>query len=204
MGGARVEDDRFLGGLGRFVGNLSADGALVAHFARSPVANRRITRLDIAAARAAAAPGVHAVLTAEDVAAAGAFSVAGTDMRVELSEIVRWAKAQPSLPAEVRHEPLCGLRRFDGEASTFPHGCNVFEQDVDPETGAVRVVALVSVDDLGREMSPAIVDGQLHGAITQGIGRALHERVVQDRTSGQLLSGSCLDYALPRAADLPP
>jgi carbon-monoxide dehydrogenase large subunit len=79
----------------------------------------------------------------------------------------------------------------------------VCEIEVDAETGAVRVARYAAVDDVGRVINPLIVHGQAHGGIAQGIGQALMERVVFDRESGQLLSGSLMDYALPRASDLP-
>jgi carbon-monoxide dehydrogenase large subunit len=79
----------------------------------------------------------------------------------------------------------------------------VCELEVDPETGAIEIAALTVVDDSGRSVNPMIVHGQQHGAVAQGIGQALIERCVYDPASGQLLSGSFLDYAIPRADDLP-
>jgi carbon-monoxide dehydrogenase large subunit len=85
----------------------------------------------------------------------------------------------------------------------FANGCEVCELEVDPETGAVELVRLTMVDDSGRSVNPMIVHGQMHGAVAQGIGQALTERCVYDGASGQLLSGSFLDYAIPRADELP-
>jgi len=91
----------------------------------------------------------------------------------------------------------------ENPAFAFANGCEVCELEVDPETGAVEIVALTVVDDSGRSVNPMIVHGQMHGAVAQGIGQALTERCVYDPASGQLLSGSFLDYAIPRADDLP-
>ena len=89
----------------------------------------------------------------------------------------------------------------DGQ-STYPNGCHVAEVEIDPDTGVTEVVRYTSVGDFGNIVNPILVEGQIHGGIVQGIGQALHERVVYDET-GQLLSGSFLDYAMPRAADVP-
>jgi carbon-monoxide dehydrogenase large subunit len=86
---------------------------------------------------------------------------------------------------------------------TFPNGCHVCEVEIDPETGVTRVVDYWVVDDVGRVVNPLIVKGQLHGGIAQGLGQALLETVAYDRESGQLLSGSFMDYAMPRAEDIP-
>jgi carbon-monoxide dehydrogenase large subunit len=88
-------------------------------------------------------------------------------------------------------------------ASTFPNGCHVCEVEVDPDTGAVAVVGYRAVDDFGTVVNPLLLAGQVHGGIVQGIGQALMEEAVYDRSSGQLVTGSFVDYALPRAADVP-
>jgi carbon-monoxide dehydrogenase large subunit len=141
--------------------------------------------------------------TGDLVYGGGAFAVAGTDLRVELPEIVRWARTRPGLSEVERRDVVCGLHHFDGNASTFPYGTHICEVEVDPDTGKVDLLAFTSVDDLGRVINPMIVDGQIHGGLAQGIGQALHERVAYDPDSGQLLSGSFMDYGLPRADDLP-
>lgn len=94
--------------------------------------------------------------------------------------------------------------RTDDDAVTYPNGCHVCEVEIDPETGAVEVVSFVAVDDVGRAINPPIVHGQSQGGIAQGIGQALMENSRFDSETGQLLSGSFLDYAMPRAAGLPP
>jgi carbon-monoxide dehydrogenase large subunit len=87
---------------------------------------------------------------------------------------------------------------------TFPNGCHVCELEVDPETGVVEIDRYVVVDDVGKVINPLICHGQIEGALAQGIGQALMENVAFDRESGQMLSASFMDYAMPRAADLPP
>ena len=88
-------------------------------------------------------------------------------------------------------------------AHTFPNGCHIAEVEIDPETGVVTVLRYVVADDVGRAINPMIVQGQVHGGVAQGLGQALLERTAYDADSGQLLSGSFMDYALPRADDLP-
>ena len=87
---------------------------------------------------------------------------------------------------------------------TFPNGCHVAEVEVDAETGVVRLLRYTAVDDFGTVVNPLLLEGQVQGGLAQGIGQALTERTVYDPAGGQLLSGSFMDYALPRAADLPP
>src|SRR5581483_6242579 len=86
---------------------------------------------------------------------------------------------------------------------TFPNGCHMAEVEVDPETGAVEIVRYRVCDDFGKTVNPMIVRGQVHGGVAQGIGQAMMELACYDPESGQLLSGSFMDYALPRANDLP-
>ena len=86
---------------------------------------------------------------------------------------------------------------------TFPNGCHVCEVEIDPETGQVEIVGYWVTDDVGRVINPAIVKGQLHGGIVQGIGQALLENILYDGESGQNLTGSLMDYAMPRAIDVP-
>jgi carbon-monoxide dehydrogenase large subunit len=86
----------------------------------------------------------------------------------------------------------------------WPNGAHVCEVEIDPETGVVEILRYVAVDDVGRAVNPAIVHGQTIGAVVQGLGQGLFERCVYDPATGQLLTGSLMDYTLPRAADLPP
>ena len=87
--------------------------------------------------------------------------------------------------------------------ASFPYGCHVCEVEVDPDTGVVEIARYSAVDDVGRAVNPMIVHGQIHGGITHGIGQAMSEHCFYDRQTGQLLSASLLDYALPRADRLP-
>ena len=131
----------------------------------------------------------------------GAFRVVGTDRAIGIFEVAR-AAAAGKLPVALG-TTLGAARMHENPAFAFANGCEVCELEVDPETGAVEIVALTMVDDSGRSVNPMIVHGQMHGAVAQGIGQALIERCVYDPESGQLLSGSFLDYAIPRADDLP-
>jgi carbon-monoxide dehydrogenase large subunit len=88
-------------------------------------------------------------------------------------------------------------------AQTFPNGCHIVEVEIDPDSGAVVIACYTVVDDFGRTINPLLLEGQVHGGIVQGIGQALLEHAVYDGDSGQLLSGSFMDYAMPRAGDLP-
>src|SRR5690606_15149410 len=94
--------------------------------------------------------------------------------------------------------------RYEREGFSFPNGCHVAEVEVDPDTGRVVLVAYTVVDDFGRIVNPLLAAGQAQGGIAQGIGQALLEQVVYDQASGQPLTGSFMDYAIPRADDLPP
>jgi carbon-monoxide dehydrogenase large subunit len=128
---------------------------------------------------------------ADLVYAGGKFTVAGTDRSVALEAL---AKEAP-LAAEARHS---------NEAIAYPNGTHVCEVEVDPETGRIEILRYVAVDDVGRAVNPMIVHGQTMGGVAQGLGQALLERCVFDRETGQPLSASFMDYALPRADDLPP
>jgi aerobic carbon-monoxide dehydrogenase large subunit len=130
----------------------------------------------------------------------GAFRVVGTDRSVGIFDVARAADAG-KLPATLG-TTLDAATMHENPAFAFANGCQVCEVEVDPETGAVTIVALSMVDDSGRSVNPVIVHGQQHGAVAQGIGQALMEACVYDG-EGQLLSGSFMDYAIPRAADLP-
>ena len=125
----------------------------------------------------------------------GAFGIAGTDRNVGLMEVA--AKAR-----EIG-DPLDTYQHFTREHHTFPNGCHVAEVEVDPDTGVSRLVRYTAVDDYGTVVNPLLVHGQMHGAIAQGVGQALMEHAVFDQSSGQLLAGSFMDYAMPRADDLP-
>jgi carbon-monoxide dehydrogenase large subunit len=138
----------------------------------------------------------------EDVEIAGTdFVVAGTDRRLSLKQVAARTRQGADLPEELRH----GLEAtviHDVSPSAFPNGVHICEVEVEPETGAATVDRYTAVDDFGTLINPMLVEGQVHGGIAQGLGQALLERAVHD-ADGQLVSGSLMDYALPRAADLP-
>jgi carbon-monoxide dehydrogenase large subunit len=132
----------------------------------------------------------------------GSFSVAGTDRAVELFAVARAALEHADLPDDLRG-PLTARAEVESRVSSFPHGWHVAEVEIDPETGVVELARYTTIDDVGRAVNPLILHGQAHGGIAQGAGQALLEQCRYDPTSGQLLSGSFLDYAMPRADDLP-
>lgn len=124
----------------------------------------------------------------------GQFTVAGTDRSVSLLDVAKAAR-EASTPLDTFHA-------FTREAMTYPCGAHAAEVTVDPDTGVVRLVKYTAVDDYGVLVNPMVASGQVHGAIAQGIGQALLEHAVYD-DDGQLLAGSFMDYAMPRADDLP-
>jgi len=129
---------------------------------------------------------------------AGAFRVVGTDRVLSLAQVVALAEAaapESGLAGEVMHQP---------PAVTFPNGCHLCEVEIDPETGSVAVLRYTAVEDIGRVLNPVLVEGQLHGGIAQGLSQALGEAVVFDPDSGQVLTGSFMDYGLIRADAMPP
>jgi aerobic carbon-monoxide dehydrogenase large subunit len=132
----------------------------------------------------------------------GRFAVRGTNHAVSLFDVAAAALENAALPDDLRG-PLAAHCDETVELASFPYGCHVCEVEVDPDTGAVEVVNYAAVDDVGRAVNPMIIHGQIHGGIAQGIGQALFERCFYDPSSGQLLSGSFMDYAMPRASDLP-
>jgi aerobic carbon-monoxide dehydrogenase large subunit len=132
----------------------------------------------------------------------GRFVVAGTDRAVDLAAVARAAFVPAKLPRDI--EPgLFETGTFSGGERTYPNGCHISEVEIDGDTGQVVLVRYAAVDDVGHVINPLLVEGQLHGGIVQGVGQALMENVVYDE-SGQLVSGSFMDYAMPRAADFCP
>ena len=129
----------------------------------------------------------------------GRFVIAGTDKAIDLVQIARDAFVPAKLPRDI--EPgLFETGTFAGGERTYPNGCHISEVELDTETGAVALVRYTAVDDVGHMINPLLVEGQLHGGIVQGAGQALMENIVYD-ASGQLVSGSFMDYAMPRAGD---
>src|SRR5213593_919797 len=140
---------------------------------------------------------------AEDVVLGdGRFTVAGTDRGMTFDAMARAAYQPRRLPAGM--EPGFSERAaFTPPAVTFPNGCQVCEVEIDEETGAVRVARHTVVDDVGRMVNPMLVKGQIHGGVAQGLDQGLFELLAYDQATGQLLAGSFMDYAIPRADDLP-
>ncbi|BBK42199.1 carbon monoxide dehydrogenase [Allostella vacuolata] len=146
----------------------------------------------------------HLLETADaDIAFAdGTFSVVGTDRRVTFRDVAAAAHDPARLP-EGFAPGLDADNRFKVAGYTYPNGCHVAEVEIDPETGRPQVLGYTIVHDFGRVLNPLMLGGQVHGGIAQGLGQALHEHTVYDPDSGQLLSGSFMDYCIPRADDLP-
>jgi len=134
-------------------------------------------------------------------AAGGAFVIAGTDRRVTIVEVARAAHSK-SLPPEIP-PGLAAEDFYKPVTYSFPSGCHVCEVEVDPDTGGIEVLAYAAVNDFGVVVNPMLLEGQVHGGVAQGIGQALMELLAHDSQSGQLLTGSFMDYCLPRADDLP-
>jgi carbon-monoxide dehydrogenase large subunit len=131
----------------------------------------------------------------------GAFAVVGTDRRISLFDLAARAtemQARGEIPESL------DTRAKTETPTTYPNGCHIAEVEIDPETGHVAVVSYAAVDDCGNVLDHMIVEGQLHGALAQGLGQALMETAVYDTDGGQLVTGSFMDYAMPHAQDMPP
>ena len=133
----------------------------------------------------------------------GNYAVVGTDRGKTFQEVALAAYVPHNYPLETLDPGLEEQAFHDPKNFSFPGGAHVAEVEIDPDTGRVTLVNYVGVDDVGTIINPMIVEGQLHGGVTQGIGQALLEHCVYDRETGQLLSGSFQDYCMPRADDLP-
>ena len=134
--------------------------------------------------------------------AQGIFSAQGTQQSRTLTEVAAAAQRLPDLPEDLRG-PLAAFSDETIHTPSFPYGCHVVEVEIDPALGTLEIVNYAAVDDVGRAVNPMIVHGQVHGAIAQGVGQALWENIHYDPASGQLLSGSLMDYAMPRADHFP-
>ncbi|MGE0874118.1 MAG: xanthine dehydrogenase family protein molybdopterin-binding subunit [Burkholderiales bacterium] len=170
-------------------------GTAIVHCARILIDKGRLI-----AAHLLEAPATDLVFEV-DAAEGGGFVIAGTDRRVGFVEVARAAHGadlppgvEPGLAAEDYYKPA---------TYSFPSGCHVCELEVDPDTGAIELLSYASVNDFGVVVNPLLLEGQVHGGIAQGIGQALLEQLAHDAGSGQLLTGSFMDYGMPRAADLP-
>ena len=133
----------------------------------------------------------------------GSFSVKGTDKKMAFGEVALAAYVAHKFPSSEVEPGLKEGAFHDPSNFTFPAGCHICELEVDPDTGVTTIVNWTAVDDFGTIINPNIVEGQMHGGITQGVGQALTEGAVYDKDSGQLLTGSYMDYCMPRADDVP-
>jgi len=132
----------------------------------------------------------------------GEFTVAGTDRSIAIIALAAAARDAANLPDGM--EPgLDESAQSEIEDPTLPNGCHICEVELDPETGALVLESYTAVNDFGRVINPQLLEGQIHGGVAQGIGQAVFENCVYDPESGQLLSGSFMDYCLPRADDMP-
>jgi aerobic carbon-monoxide dehydrogenase large subunit len=128
----------------------------------------------------------------------GRFEVVGTDRAVTLKQVATAAFQ----PARLPHGMEAGFYEnatYTPERATFPNGCHVCEVEIDPETGSLKLVNYVVVDDVGTIINPLTLEGQIHGGVAQGVGQVLMEQVVYEPGSGQLLTASFMDYCMPRA-----
>jgi carbon-monoxide dehydrogenase large subunit len=133
----------------------------------------------------------------------GKFTVKGTDKNVPFAQVALTAYVPHNYPLDKLEPGLDETAFYDPTNFTYPAGTHICEVEVDADTGATTIVAFTAVDDFGNIINPMIVEGQVHGGLAQGIGQALLEGCVYDRETGQLLTATYMDYAMPRAADLP-
>jgi carbon-monoxide dehydrogenase large subunit len=131
----------------------------------------------------------------------GKFSIIGTDRAIDIVALATGQRARANKGEDV--VTLDAAEVAEIKSHTFPNGCHIAEVEVDPDTGMLDVVRYIVMDDVGKAVNPMIVRGQVHGGVAQGLGQAVLERTSYDPESGQLLAGSFMDYALPRADDLP-
>ena len=132
----------------------------------------------------------------------GRFAAKGTGASVSLLEVAAAMNQRTDLPPQLRG-PLKGECDETVNVAGFPYGCHVCEVEIEPELGTLHIVKHTAVDDVGRAINPLIIHGQTHGGIAQGVGQALLEQCFYDAGTGQLLSGTFMDYAMPRADVLP-
>lgn len=130
----------------------------------------------------------------------GKFRIAGTDRSLGLFEVARIAKTQANVE---NVEGIAADGEFKNPSNTWPNGCHICEVEIDPETGTTDITRYTIVDDFGKIVNPLLVEGQVHGGVVQGLGQAMGEIAVYDDTSGQLVTGSFMDYWMPRADNMP-
>jgi aerobic carbon-monoxide dehydrogenase large subunit len=132
----------------------------------------------------------------------GRFTVAGTDKSISLIDVAKTSFMPARLPRGME-AGLYETGTSDGGVPTFPNGCHVCELEIDEDTGQIEIIRYTAVDEVGRVVNPLLLEGQVHGGIAQAIGQCLTEDINYDRESGQLMSGSFMDYGMPRATDMP-
>ncbi len=132
----------------------------------------------------------------------GRFRVQGSDRSAGIFEVAAAAAQLNDLPGDLRG-PLAAFSDETFNLASFPYGCHVCEVEIDPELGTVGIARYSAVDDVGRAVNPMIIHGQVHGGIAQGAGQALLEQCFYDPSTGQPLTGSFMDYAMPRADNFP-
>ena len=182
-------------GRGTFAARSSMVGGVALRFAA-----------DAIIAKAKPMAGILLEASADDIEFKdGIFKVSGTDKAIPLTTVAKafFAPAGPVLKFGLGLDASGSYSGAPGGAPNYPNGCQVCEVEVDPETGLVTVDRFAAVDDLGMIINPLICEGQIQGGIAQGLGQALLETVSYDSESGQLLSGSFMDYGMPRAAHMP-
>jgi len=133
----------------------------------------------------------------------GQFAAIHSNKTLRFDEVALAAYVGHKFPTDEIEPGLKETSFYDPKNFTFPAGCHICEVEIDPEAGKVEIARFTAVDDFGTVINPMIVEGQIHGGIAQGIGQALLEHGIYDTESGQLLTGSYMDYAMPRADDLP-
>jgi carbon-monoxide dehydrogenase large subunit len=182
-------------GRGTFAARSSMVGGVALRFAA-----------DAIVAKAKPMASVLLEAAADDIAFKdGKFIVVGTDKAIPLTAVAKafFAPAGPVLKFGLGLDAAGSYSGAPGGAPNYPNGCQVCEVEVDPETGHVTIERFAAVDDLGMIINPMICEGQIQGGIAQGLGQALLEGVSYDPDSGQMLSGSFMDYGMPRAAHMP-
>ena len=135
----------------------------------------------------------------------GTFRIVGTDRTMSLFDVARAAMDPRHVPKDDKGDATPGLDdefTRTPDFSTFPNGCHICELEIDPDTGTLEIVNYNVMDDFGMALNPLLLMGQIHGGIGQGVGQALMEKTIYDKDSGQLVSGSFMDYAMPRAGDI--
>ena len=132
----------------------------------------------------------------------GQFSIQGTDRSITLQDLAISSFNKTLFPPD--HELGLGeAAEYKADQPNYPNGCHICEVEIDPETGKIWVVKYTVIDDVGTVINPLLLDGQIHGGVAQGLGQILFEDILYDNNTGQLLTGSFMDYVMPRSDDIP-